>query len=92
MNRKQVAEQFAKFEREEKPHRDALAVILERKLNALADVEVAEWCESCGAPFFEGDKYVIDGDGVALCAGYPHEVDAGVCFEREMLGEALKDG
>jgi hypothetical protein len=69
------------------PHEVALSNLNEVQ-SALFDVfgkgEPLEFCEGCGAPFFEGDDYVVDENGVASCRYDIEGNKVGKCFANEM--------
>lgn len=37
-------------------------------VTAIDDKDVMGFCESCGVPVLDGEKYVIDPEGIILCS------------------------
>ena len=93
MNRKQLAVGMAALDSEAEPFQTALSRIGEKRDELVTKFgregeEVVAWCESCGAPFFDSDDFVM-GEDVTLCAAYGRDDDEArredaVCFEQEM--------
>lgn len=84
MTRSVFAEGWKSIDKVGKPHRDALYELDNAKgalIEAMGRGEPLHWCEGCGVPFFAGDDYQIDHEGIASCRFDQDGKLAGPCFD-----------